>query len=134
MIHRTIACVQFFCIRPYRRAAVDTLSYTAPTSRNNHFFGRLILLTVSVVGEIMSATSKRDTPGRPKPSSSRQQTHADQVTQTGSEELDADSARRARKKKSKQANVKYRDRPTDDGKHGDGDDEPNGGFPSRGRT
>lgn len=37
---------------------------------------------------------KQDTPGRPKTSSSRQQTHPDQNSQTGSRELDARSARK----------------------------------------
>jgi hypothetical protein len=33
--------------------------------------------------------SKQDTPGRPKSSGSRQQTHPDQQTQTGSPDLDS---------------------------------------------
>ena len=33
--------------------------------------------------------SSNDAPGRPKPASSRQQTHVDQVSQTGSPALDA---------------------------------------------
>lgn len=66
----------------------------------------------------------QDTPGRAKPSSSRQQTAPDQRTQTGAPELDRDSAKRAGK-------VKYRDRPAEEGKHGDGDQEPNSGFPER---
>jgi hypothetical protein len=56
----------------------------------------------------------QDTPGRPNSSSSRQQTQPNQGTQSGSPELD-----------SQEADVEYRDRPTDDGKHGDAADEPN---------
>ena len=60
----------------------------------------------------------RDTPGRPKPTASRQQTHPDQGTQSGSTEFDASHS-------PSRQNSKYRDRPADDGKHGDGDQEPN---------
>lgn len=74
---------------------------------------------------------KQDTPGRAKPSSSRQQTDPDQVTQTGSPAIDKASAREARKDKDDEEDAQYRDRPTDDGKHGDGHQEPNAGFPSR---
>jgi hypothetical protein len=56
----------------------------------------------------------QDTPGRPKSSSSRQQTQPDQGIQSGSPELD-----------SKDTKVKYRDRPADEGKHGDAAEEPN---------
>jgi len=34
----------------------------------------------------------QDTPGRPKPASSRQQTHENQQTQTGSAEIDGKAA------------------------------------------
>ncbi len=40
------------------------------------------------------AQPKQDTPGRPKSSSSRQQTQPGQNSQTGSRELDARSARK----------------------------------------
>ena len=56
----------------------------------------------------------QDTPGRPTSSSSRQQTQPNQGTQSGSPELD-----------SKDAAVKYRDRPANEGKHGDEAEEPN---------
>jgi hypothetical protein len=56
----------------------------------------------------------QDTPGRPKSSSSRQQTQPEQGIQSGSPELD-----------SKNTKVKYRDRPADEGKHGDAAEEPN---------
>ncbi len=67
---------------------------------------------------------EQDTPGRTKPSSSRQQIAPDQRTQTGSPELDHASSERDRKSN-------YKDRPADEGKHGDGDQEPNSGFPER---
>jgi len=44
-------------------------------------------------------TLSPDAAGRPKPASSRQQTHADQVTQTGSSELDSQQSHRARPNK-----------------------------------
>lgn len=69
-------------------------------------------------------TPKQDTPGRAKRSSSRQQIAPDQRTQTGSPELDRASSERDKKSK-------YKDRPADEGKHGDGDQEPNSGFPER---
>ena len=80
--------------------------------------------------------SKQDTPGRPKPSSSRQQTQPGQGTLTGSPKIDAASARSTRKKTpsnepTEKSDPRYRDRPTDDGKHGDGKQEPNSGFPSK---
>ncbi len=65
-------------------------------------------------------SNQQDTPGRAKPSSSRQQTEPNQGTQTGSPEID---------RKSKQPDPKYKDRPADEGKHGDGDQSPNSGFP-----
>lgn len=40
------------------------------------------------------AEPRQDTPGRPKSSSSRQQTHAGQNAQTGSRELDGRSLRK----------------------------------------
>lgn len=69
-------------------------------------------------------TPKHDTPGRPKPSSSRQQIVPDQGTQTGSPQIDRASPQSSPKSK-------YKDRPADEGKHGDGDQEPNSGFPER---
>lgn len=75
-------------------------------------------------------TSKRskptqDTPGRTKPSSSRQQTEHDQVTQTGVPEIDRDGDKHAQKAARDVAKRAYDDRPSKDGKHGDGDQEPN---------
>jgi hypothetical protein len=75
---------------------------------------------------------KQDTPGRPKSSSSRQQTQPHQVTQTGSPEVDADDGGAAKDEggaPEDDERVEYRDRPTDDGKHGDGHQEPNTGPP-----
>lgn len=68
----------------------------------------------------------QETPGRPKSSSSRQQTHRDQSTQTGSPEIDKRNRdREAQEPARKVAEVAYDDRPSEDGKHGDGDQEPN---------
>lgn len=68
----------------------------------------------------------QDTPGRAKPSSSRQQTHPGQSTHTGSPEIDERSrGRDAQQPARKVAERAYDDRPSDDGKHGDGDQEPN---------
>lgn len=63
------------------------------------------------------------TPGRPH-DTSRQQKHADQHLESGSDELDRDS----RQLRGGSA-AKYRDRPTDDGMKGDGATEPNAGSP-----
>jgi len=63
---------------------------------------------------------QQDTPGRPKPSSSRQQTEPNQGTQTHVPELDRAAS---------ETDQKYRDRPADEGKHGDGHQAPNSGFP-----
>jgi hypothetical protein len=46
----------------------------------------------------------QDTPGRPDSSSSRQQTHPDQSTQTGSPEIDANSDRTAKPKRKQDLN------------------------------
>ena len=70
-------------------------------------------------------TPKPDTPGRANPSSSRQQITPNQRTQTGSPQLDRAAAERDDKK------AKYQDRPADEGKHGDADQEPNSGFPEK---
>jgi hypothetical protein len=72
----------------------------------------------------------RDTPGRPERGGSRQQTHREQVSQSG----DADVDRRHRNDPTPEevaAGAKYRDRPADEGKHGDGRQEPNAGGPTR---
>lgn len=74
-------------------------------------------------------TSKRskptqDTPGRAKPSSSRQQTEHEQVTQTGTPEIDERGDKRAQEAARDLAKRAYDDRPSRDGKHGDGDKEP----------
>ena len=65
-----------------------------------------------------------DTPGRPKAAGSRQQTQPNQVSQSGSPEQDAKSASKG-KANDVLDDVQYRDRPADEGKHGDGDQEPN---------
>ena len=62
--------------------------------------------------------------GRPTQSSSRQQTVPDQAVQSGSKELDRQSTS---KKPEHEAARAYKDRPTNDGKHGDGSDEPAAG-------
>ena len=68
----------------------------------------------------------QDTPGRAKPSSSRQQTHPEQSTQTGAPDIDKRSrGRDAQEPARKVAEVAYDDRPSDDGKHGDGHQQPN---------
>ena len=69
----------------------------------------------------------QDTPGRPKASSSRQQTQPNQGTQSGSPELDAKDAGSPQE----QVAAKYRDRPADEGKHGDGAQQPNSPRPSK---
>jgi hypothetical protein len=46
-------------------------------------------------------TQAQDTPGRPKSSSSRQQTHPDQGEQTGSPAIDANSKNTAKPKRSR---------------------------------
>jgi hypothetical protein len=46
-------------------------------------------------------TQAQDTPGRPKASSSRQQTHPDQGEQTGSPAIDANSKNTAKPKRSR---------------------------------
>ncbi|HEY4369025.1 MAG TPA: DUF2934 domain-containing protein [Steroidobacteraceae bacterium] len=66
----------------------------------------------------------QDTPGRPKPSASRQQTRVGQQTQTGSWEADSRHSP-AGKEAEGDEDVNYRDRPADEGKHGDGAQEPN---------
>jgi hypothetical protein len=80
-----------------------------------------------------SDKSQQDTPGRPRSSSSRQQTQPNQGTQTGSREIDAESKdnKTPEKPVPDLRHIKYRDRPQDEGKHGDGGEEPNAGFPSR---
>lgn len=71
-----------------------------------------------------SASNTQDTPGRPKPGSSRQQAHPGQGAQSGSPELDRKDAGTASEQVTR---VKYRDRPANEGKHGDEADEPNPG-------
>lgn len=66
----------------------------------------------------------QNTPGRPKSSASRQQTHPNQGTQSGSPEIDSKDTG------SKKVVRKYRDRPADEGKHGDGAQQPNPPVPS----
>jgi len=69
---------------------------------------------------------KQDTPGRPSSSSSRQQTHPNQGTQTGAPEIDRKSGDSVpREDMRKRGEATYHDRPTDDGMHGDGDQAPN---------
>lgn len=58
--------------------------------------------------------------GRPTRSSSRQQTVPDQAVQSGSKELDRQSTG---KKPEHEAARRYEDRPSNDGKHGDGEEE-----------
>lgn len=62
--------------------------------------------------------------GRPTQSGSRQQTEPNQGVQSGSKELDRKSTGR---KPEQEAARKYADRPTNDGKHGDAEDEPASG-------
>jgi hypothetical protein len=70
-------------------------------------------------------TNTQDTPGRAKSSSSRQQTQPDQGTQTGSPAIDRDSGKSVPKEKMHERGEEhYRDRPSDEGKHGDGAQEP----------
>ncbi len=66
----------------------------------------------------------QDTPGRPKPGSSRQQTQPKQGPQSGAPEIDKKDAGNAPEHVTR---VKYRDRPANEGKHGDESDEPNPG-------
>ena len=83
------------------------------------------------VGKANPKGLRQDTAGRPEPGASRQQTHRDQVAQSGNPELDG-------RKPNDPApedvldHVKYRDRPANEGKHGDGDQEPNEGMPHKG--
>ena len=79
----------------------------------------------------MSAdTNQRpDTPGRPKKAGSRQQTHPEQVLQSGSPELDSASAGEKGPSRDQAHNAIYHDRPANEGTHGDGDEEPNSGTP-----
>ncbi len=72
----------------------------------------------------MTERTTPDTPGRPKPSSSRQQTEPGQGSQSGSPELDS---RSSGKGPQREAARKYQDRPADEGKHGDGAEAPNAG-------
>ena len=67
----------------------------------------------------------QDTPGRTNPSSSRQQTEQGQVTQTGAPEIDQNGDEQGQKAARDVAKRAYDDRPSKDGKHGDGDQEPN---------
>lgn len=71
------------------------------------------------------STPTQDTPGRAKPSSSRQQTEPEQVTQTGAPEIDEDGGQEGQQPARDLAKRAYDDRPSKDGKHGDGDQEPN---------
>jgi hypothetical protein len=71
------------------------------------------------------STPTQDTPGRTKPSSSRQQTEHGQVTQTGEPEIDQDGDKHGQKAARDVAKRAYDDRPSRDGKYGDGDQEPN---------
>jgi hypothetical protein len=69
--------------------------------------------------------NSQDTPGRADPSSSRQQTHPNQGTQTGSPAIDRDSGASVPKEKMHERGEEhYRDRPADEGKHGDGAQTP----------
>ena len=79
----------------------------------------------------MSAdTSKQhDTAGRPKAKGSRQQTQPDQVLQSGSPELDRQSAGEKAPGHDRARHAIYHDRPAAEGTHGDGDEEPNSGTP-----
>jgi hypothetical protein len=67
-----------------------------------------------------------DTPGKPG-KASRQQTHPDQGVQSGSPELDSADAG------SPASQRRYRDRPADEGKHGDGDQDSESGPIQTGR-
>jgi hypothetical protein len=58
--------------------------------------------------------------GRPTQGGSRQQTEPDQGVQSGSKELDRQPAGG---NPEREAARKYEDRPTNDGKHGDGSEE-----------
>ena len=71
-----------------------------------------------------STTRTQDTPGRPKPGSSRQQTQPGQGNQSGSPALDKKDTGNASERETR---VKYRDRPANEGRHGDAGDEPNPG-------
>lgn len=73
--------------------------------------------------------SRPETPGRPKKTGSRQQTHPDQGLQSGSPELDRSSAGAKGPSRDQARNAIYHDRPADEGTHGDGDEEPNSGTP-----
>jgi hypothetical protein len=79
----------------------------------------------------MSADESKQpaTPGRPESKGSRQQTHADQVLQSGSPELDRRSAGAKGPNRDQAHNAIYHDRPAEEGTHGDGDEEPNSGTP-----
>lgn len=63
----------------------------------------------------------QNTPGRPKDAASRQQTQRHQHLQSGNPDLDSRGPKAGRDNPN---DVKYRDRPADEGKHGDGDEEP----------
>lgn len=58
--------------------------------------------------------------GRPTQGSSRQQTVPNQAVQSGSKELDRQSTG---KKPEQEAARRYEDRPSNDGKHGDGNEK-----------
>lgn len=75
---------------------------------------------------VEGAKSGQDTPGRPRSSSSRQQTQSQQHVQSGNPELDSRGPKVGRDNPN---DVQYRDRPADEGKHGDGDQEPNSRNP-----
>ena len=72
----------------------------------------------------MPSRDSQDTPGRPKSASSRQQTQHEQGSQSGSLHLDSKSSGQGPER---EAAKKYQDRPADEGKHGDADEEPNPG-------
>jgi hypothetical protein len=67
-------------------------------------------------GTYSMTSAKRDTPGKPG-NASRQQTHPKQGVQSGSPELDSSDAGPAMRHR------RYRDRPADEGTHGDADQE-----------
>jgi hypothetical protein len=70
-------------------------------------------------------TDKQDTPGRANAASSRQQTQPHQGSQTGSPAIDRDSGKSVPEDTMhKRGEEHYRDRPSDDGKHGDGAQTP----------
>ena len=66
----------------------------------------------------------QDTPGRPKPASSRQQTQHGQGSQSGSPQLDSKDTGKGPQR---EAAVRYQDRPANEGRHGDADEEPTPG-------